>query len=93
MVSYFFSIIDNLKKTRYLFPYFMYLSGFKILISHTSFMSKGVGELLGNYIDTFLEYDTDNDVGSWRIYMHDRFLLDVNIPLKRHKKAQLENGA
>ena len=59
----------------------------------TGFMSIGVGEQLGNYVGRFMEYDANNNLGSWRNYMRIRVLLDVRLPLKRRKKIRMEDGA
>ncbi|XVF39851.1 hypothetical protein PTKIN_Ptkin01aG0065600 [Pterospermum kingtungense] len=57
------------------------------------FVSEGVGKQLGNYIGTFLEYDTKNNGFMWHNYMRVRVRLDVRLPLKKHKMIKLKNGS
>ena len=49
----------------------------------TGFIATCIGEQLGNYIGTFMEYDENNNLGLWRTYILIQVLLDVNTPLKR----------
>jgi hypothetical protein len=55
-------------------------------------MSQKVGTTVGNYIGEFLEYDEKNDSLPWRKYMRIRVLVDVRLPLKRHKKIKKLDG-
>lgn len=56
------------------------------------FMTELVGQHLGNFVFTFLEYDTHNDDGVWRSYMRLRVNVDVRMPLKREKKIRKPGG-
>lgn len=50
------------------------------------FMSKVVGNHLGNFIGEFLEYDEKNNTGVWRAFMRIRVKIGVRVPLKKEKK-------
>jgi hypothetical protein len=52
------------------------------------YMSQKTGKNIGDFIGEFLEYDEKNDNCSWRKYMRIRVLVDVRLPLKRHKKIK-----
>ncbi|XP_073019267.1 uncharacterized protein At4g02000-like [Primulina eburnea] len=56
------------------------------------YMSEAVGRQLGSYMGNFLEYDSNNNKGSWRPYMRIRVAIDVQNPLKRCKKIEKSNG-
>lgn len=43
------------------------------------------GQLLGNFIGKFVEYDKKNMVTVWRNYMRVRVCFDVRNQLRRHK--------
>ena len=58
----------------------------------SSCMSESVGNQLGNYIGSFLEYDTSNNGGSLKEYMRLRVSMDVRPPLKRGKRLRTPNG-
>ena len=58
----------------------------------SSCMSESVGKQLGNYIGSFLEYDTSNNGGSLKEYMILRVSIDVRPPLKRGKRLRTPNG-
>ena len=58
----------------------------------SSCMSESVGKQLGNYIGSFLEYDTSNNGGSLKEYMRLRVSMDVRPPLKRGKRLRTPNG-
>ena len=49
-------------------------------------MSETIGKQLGNFINTFVEYDANNSSGLWRSYMRIKVHIDVHQPLKRWKK-------
>ena len=51
----------------------------------SGYMSKSVGKQLGDYISSFLEYDSNNNVGNNKGYMRLRVSMDVRPPLKREK--------
>ncbi|XP_075473732.1 uncharacterized protein At4g02000-like [Primulina tabacum] len=56
------------------------------------YMSEAVGRQLGSYMGNFLEYDSNNNKGSWRPYMRIRVAIDVQNPLKQCKKIGKSNG-
>ena len=58
----------------------------------SSCMSELVGKKLGNYIGSFLEYDTSNNGGNLKEYMRLRVSMDVRPPLKRGKRLRTPNG-
>ena len=58
----------------------------------SSCMSKSVGKQLGNYLGSFLEYDTNNNGRSLKEYMRLRVSMDVRPPLKRGKQLRTPNG-
>ena len=58
----------------------------------SSCMSESVGKQLGNYIGSFLEYDTSNNGGNMKEYMRLRVSMDVRHPLKRGKRIRTPNG-
>ena len=58
----------------------------------SSCMSESVGKQLGNYLGSFLEYDTSNNGGSLKEYMRLRVSMDVRPPLKRGKRLRTPNG-
>ena len=58
----------------------------------SSCMSESVGKQLGNYIGSFLEYDTNNIGESLKKYMRLRVTMDVRPPLKRGKRIRTPNG-
>ena len=55
-------------------------------------MTDLVGKQLGNYIGSFLEYDTSNNGGSLKEYMRLRVFMDVRPPLKSGKRLRTPNG-
>ncbi|XP_057779491.1 uncharacterized protein At4g02000-like [Salvia miltiorrhiza] len=57
------------------------------------FLTEGVGKLLGNFIGTFMEYDSTNSSGVWRQYMRVRVGIRVTDPLKRFKKLKQKDGS
>ncbi|KAL8480281.1 hypothetical protein ACS0TY_026993 [Phlomoides rotata] len=59
-------------------------------IPHGSFMEK-VGVYLGNFIETFLEYDVSNLGVAWKPYMRIRVERNADLPLKRLKCVKLAN--
>ncbi|XP_057802918.1 uncharacterized protein At4g02000-like [Salvia miltiorrhiza] len=56
------------------------------------FLTEGVGRLLGNFIGSFLEYDSTNTSEIWRQYMRVRVGVRVLEPLKRFKKLKQKDG-
>lgn len=54
--------------------------------------SESVGRSPGNFIETFLEYDSSNRGAAWKSFMRIRVELNVNTPLKRGKKIRMGNG-
>ena len=58
----------------------------------SSCMSESVAKQLGNYIGSFLEYDTLNNGGSLKEYMRLRVSMDVRPLLKRGKRLRTPNG-
>lgn len=57
------------------------------------FMTRVVGEQLGNFVGEFLEYDINNNTGFWRSYTRLRVCVDVQKPLKREKKVRKPGGS
>ncbi|XP_057791170.1 uncharacterized protein LOC131008299 [Salvia miltiorrhiza] len=57
------------------------------------YLTEGVGRLLGNFIGTFMEYDSTNSVGVWRQFMRIRVGVRVADPLKRFKKLKSKDGS
>lgn len=55
---------------------------------NTGFMSQRVVTDIGNYIETFIESDTNNFVGVWRDFLRVRVSLKLDIPLKRRMKLK-----
>ena len=58
----------------------------------SSCMLESVAKQLGNYIGSFLEYDTSNNGGSLNEYMRLRVSIDVRPLLKRGKRLRTPNG-
>lgn len=58
----------------------------------TGFMSQRVGQILGNFIGQFVEYDANNNSSSWKSYIRIKVLVDVRKPLKRSKKISKQVG-
>jgi hypothetical protein len=56
------------------------------------FMCKSIGELIGSYIGTFLEYDEENNWGPWRKYLRLKVALNVNVPLKKDWAIRKDGG-
>lgn len=56
------------------------------------FFNLCIGQLLGNFIGSFVEYDKKNGVMVWRDFMRIRVRLDVWMPLKRHKVVRKPDG-
>uniref|UniRef100_A0A803NZ69 DUF4283 domain-containing protein n=1 Tax=Cannabis sativa TaxID=3483 RepID=A0A803NZ69_CANSA len=54
----------------------------------TGNMTLSVVMALENYIDTFIESDPNNFVGVWRDYLHVRFWINVDKPIKRRMKIR-----
>jgi hypothetical protein len=52
------------------------------------YMSKAVGQNVGNYIGEFLEYDEKNSSDFWRKFMRIRVMVDVRRPLVKTKKVK-----
>ena len=55
-------------------------------------MSTSMGKQIENFVSLFLDYDTNNDVGLWREYMHIRVRIDVRLPLIRWKMIRMAGG-
>jgi 14-3-3 protein epsilon len=58
----------------------------------TGLMKDTVGQRLANYIDTFVEYDKNNNSCFWRQYMRIRVKIDVRKPLKKDAKVKNREG-
>lgn len=56
------------------------------------FMLEVVGQHLGNYIGSFVEYDAHNNDWAWRSYMRLKVNVDVRFPLKKEKKVRKLGG-
>lgn len=56
------------------------------------FMSKVVGQQLGNFFGEFISYDSKNNSSIWRESMRIKIRLDIRKPLKRNKKIKRKNG-
>lgn len=56
------------------------------------FMTEIVGQHLGNYVGTFLEYDEHNNDGVWRSFMRLKVSVDVCVSLKKEKKIRKPGG-
>lgn len=48
---------------------------------------------MGDYIGSFLEYDSRNSVSSWKEFMRLRVRIDIRHPLKKSKKIKLQGDA
>jgi hypothetical protein len=51
-------------------------------------MSLGIGKQLGDFIGTFVDYDTINNNGARRSYMRIRVTIDGHHPLKKIRKGE-----
>ena len=51
-----------------------------------------VGKQIGNFIGTFVEYDTSTNTGLWNAFMRIRVQLEVRQPLKQWKRIRGNNG-
>lgn len=58
-----------------------------------SFMTEAVGQQLGNFFGSFVQYDPKNNSSIWRECMRIKIMLDVRKPLKRRKKIKRKNGS
>lgn len=56
------------------------------------FMSEKIGKQIGNFIGSFLEYDSSNNLVAWRNYMRIRVDVDVTLPLKWFKNIRRASG-
>ncbi|CAN1780695.1 hypothetical protein LINPERHAP1_LOCUS15167 [Linum perenne] len=57
-----------------------------------SLFSATVGKALGDYVESFLEYDVNNIFMGPESYMRVRVRIDVRLPLKREKKVRKAGG-
>ncbi|XP_058783931.1 uncharacterized protein At4g02000-like [Vicia villosa] len=55
-------------------------------------MLERVGKTIANYIDTFVEYDKNNNSSLWRQYMRLRVKVDVRQPLKKNTRVKNKGG-
>lgn len=56
------------------------------------YMTRKVGEIFGNFIGEFVEYDPKNSSVFWKAFIRIRVKVDVRKPLKRGNKITLANG-
>lgn len=59
----------------------------------TRFFSHRIGQLLGNFIGSFVEYDKNNGVMVWKDFLRLKVRLNVHLPLKRFKVIKKPDGA
>ncbi|GMJ05091.1 hypothetical protein HRI_004178300 [Hibiscus trionum] len=67
---------------------------FWVLIHNVShgFVSERVASSIGNFLGSFLEYDSMAVSLGYKGIMRIRVVMDIRIPLKRKKKLKLQNG-
>nr|KYP48445.1 hypothetical protein KK1_029907 [Cajanus cajan] len=56
------------------------------------FMSQNIGELLGNSLGIFIDYDSKHNASLWKSYMCICIKKDICSPLEKYKKIKKQGG-